>query len=62
MKTIFTKQPKVLNIEGSEYSRVLNMPLVLKTPGFRICQDSKYTKALNIFVFWRYSRFKKPTV
>ena len=62
MKTIFTKHPKVLNIEDSEYSRVLNMPLVLKTPGFRICQDSKYTKALNIFAFWKYSRFKKPAV
>ena len=37
MLTIFTKHP-----------RVLNMPLILKMLGFRICQGFKYTKALNM--------------
>ena len=43
--------------QGSEYTRVLNMPLVLKMPAFRICQGSKYTKALNMPLILNLSRF-----
>ena len=43
--------------KGSEYTRVLNMPLVLKMPAFRICQGSKYTKALNMPLVLNLPRF-----
>ena len=54
---------------GSEYSRVLNMPLVLIIPGFWICQSSEYASGseytwvlkiplvLNIPGFWICLRF-----
>ena len=36
----------------SEYTRVLNMPLVLNMPGFCICQGSEYARVLDIPRFW----------
>ena len=45
-------------LQGSEYNRVLNMPLVLEMPGFWIClwfwrcQGSENARVLNIPRFW----------
>ena len=36
-----------------EYTRDLNMALVLNIPGFWICQDSEYARVLDIPEFWK---------